>query len=62
MDDFEKNTETKFNVNYSISGSKIVDLFDCLVEYMTVKPYEKAVALDGSKCHIKAHYRYVQVH
>ncbi|KDR22458.1 uncharacterized protein LOC110826878 [Zootermopsis nevadensis] len=54
---FEKTTE-KLNNNYSISGAKLIDLFDCLVQKdgRTI-PYEQAVTANGTECHIKARYR-----
>jgi hypothetical protein len=58
MNHFEKITENKLNVHYSISGAKLVDLLDCLVEGDgQPKPYEHAVTLNKTECHIKAHYR-----
>jgi hypothetical protein len=58
MDHFENVTESKLNVDYSVSGAKLVDLLDCLAEYdESVKPYRHAVTVNKTECHIKAHYR-----
>ena len=58
MNHFEKVTEMKINTHYSISGAKIIDLLDCMVEadsrverYKYVNKFE-----EGYHC-VVANYR-----
>ncbi|XP_021942001.1 uncharacterized protein LOC110841002 isoform X2 [Zootermopsis nevadensis] len=58
MNHFERITEKKLNNDYSISGAKFIDLFDCLLsDDDRTTPYEQAITVNGTECHIKAHYR-----
>jgi hypothetical protein len=59
---FENITEKKLDVDYVMSVAKLVDLLDCLVEWDgCVKPYEHAVRVNKTECHIKTHYRCVNL-
>ncbi|XP_021927965.1 uncharacterized protein LOC110833784 [Zootermopsis nevadensis] len=54
---FEKRTE-KFKRYYSISGSKLIGLCHRLMRRkVRMIPHEQAVTVNGTECHIKAHYR-----
>jgi hypothetical protein len=62
MDHFEKVTEMRLNDDYSISGAKIIDLLDCMVESdEPVTHYEYAATVNKKECHIKVNYRYVNL-
>ncbi|KDR18809.1 uncharacterized protein LOC110830511 [Zootermopsis nevadensis] len=54
---FEKRTKT-FKRDYSISGAKLIDFCHNLTrKYVRMIPHEQAVMVNGTECHIEAHYR-----
>jgi hypothetical protein len=61
MNHFEIRTEKKLNTSYSVSGCKLIDLLDCLLEHPT-DASQVAVSGSDTRCHIKVHYRYVPAH
>jgi len=62
MNHFENFTENKLDVDYSVSGAKLIDLLDCLVEGEgRMKPYEHAVTVNKTECYIKTRYRCVNL-
>ncbi|PNF41451.1 hypothetical protein B7P43_G13392 [Cryptotermes secundus] len=58
MNHFEEITEPQFNTDYSVSGSKIIDLLDCIMDDEEwTGPYQQAVTNRKTECNIKARYR-----
>jgi hypothetical protein len=61
MNHFEICIERQLNTSYSVSGCKLIDLLDCLLEHPT-DACQVAVSGSDMRCHIKDHYRYVPEH
>jgi hypothetical protein len=61
MDHSEEITESKFNTGCSISGSKIIDILDCIMaDEGPTGPRQQAVNIKNkTECHNRAPYRCV---
>jgi hypothetical protein len=62
MDHFEDITEPQFNTDYSVSGSKIIDLLDCIMDDGGITgACEQTVTVNKTECNIRALYRCVHM-
>jgi hypothetical protein len=63
MDHFEEITELKLNTDYSVSGSKIIDILDCMMddEGVTGACEEEVTVNNKTECNIRARYRCVHL-
>jgi hypothetical protein len=58
MDHFEKITEPKLNTEYSVSGYKIIDILDCMMDDEGVTGVlQEEVTVNKKECNIRARYR-----
>lgn len=58
MDHFEEITEPKLNTDYSVSGSKIIDLLNCIMDDEGVAgACQQEVTINKTECNIRARYR-----
>jgi hypothetical protein len=62
MDHFHDITERQFNTDYSVSGSKIIDFLDCIMDdERFTGACERTVSVNKAECNIKAVYRCVHL-